>query len=411
MKTFTLLLLFPLYIQALLIQPIGGAKSQGRANAQIAEPRDALVGAQNPAAMSFLGNRYDIGGTLVHQEGTSTINDNIFINGSFANSVTEHYPFPDLAVNKHICDCDFTLGFVAYTRAFVKSDYNTSFPFFGTSDLAFEYLHQTFSPTFSVRLGTNHAAGISLDVHVMRMKIIGLENLAIPLFTDHPDYVSNNKYDYSAAAGLTIGWMSRVSDCVSVGFAWQPPVPAKRFKKYKGFLADRGKWSIPHRVMGGVAIRALPCLSFEFDLEYIKWNQIAALDHSFFVPGTEGPDSLLGDKDGPGFGWRDQLIVRLGAEWKINQMASIRIGYQNSRAPMKGESTLPGLLAPETPEDLFSFGGTWRWSCYDEISFFYAHAFEKRIDGIDSIPLLFGGGEADIRRSKDFFGLSWGRYF
>ncbi|MEX1012306.1 MAG: outer membrane protein transport protein [Waddliaceae bacterium] len=412
MKKLTLLFLFPFCLQALLIQPIGGAKSQGRANAQMAEPRDALVGAQNPAAMSFLGNRYDIGATWVHQEGSSTIRDNLLIDGTFNNSRTENFPFPDLAVNKQICECDFTLGFLAYTRAFVKSDYDTNFPFFGTSDLGLEYLHETFSPAFTIRLGTNHAFGITLDVHVLRMKINGLENLALPIFTDLPDYVTNNKYNYSVAVGTTIGWMSRVSDCVSVGFAWQPPVPARRFGKYKGFLADRGEWCIPHRIMGGVAVRALPCLSFEFDLEYIKWNGIQALDNTFFFPGTEGDETLLGDKYGPGFGWRDQLIARLGAEWKINQMASVRVGYQNSRAPMKGNSTLPNLLIPETPEDLVTFGGTWRFDCFNEISFFYAHAFQNQINGNESIPdLFFGGGEVDLSRTKDFFGVSWGRYF
>jgi long-chain fatty acid transport protein len=46
-----------------------------------------------------------------------------------------------------------------------------------------------------------------------------------------------------------------------------------------------------------------------------------------------------------------------------------------------------------------------------EITFAYMHAFESTVEGEGSIPVLFGGGEADLTMSQDSFGLGVGMLF
>jgi long-chain fatty acid transport protein len=36
------------------------------------------------------------------------------------------------------------------------------------------------------------------------------------------------------------------------------------------------------------------------------------------------------------------------------------------------------------------------------------HAFEKEVNGSGSIPMAFGGGEANLRMSQDSLGIAYG---
>jgi long-chain fatty acid transport protein len=44
-----------------------------------------------------------------------------------------------------------------------------------------------------------------------------------------------------------------------------------------------------------------------------------------------------------------------------------------------------------------------------ELSFFFAHAFENKVRGNNSIPAVpFDGGEADVRMNQNSLGVAYG---
>ncbi len=69
------------------------------------------------------------------------------------------------------------------------------------------------------------------------------------------------------------------------------------------------------------------------------------------------------------------------------------------------------MIAPGIVEHHATFGGTYAVSENVEITFAYMHAFESTVEGEGSIPVLFGGGEADLTMSQDSFGLGVGMLF
>lgn len=384
-------------------------KSLGMAGAVAAHPLDSLVAAYNPGGLGFVGNRWDLGLHWVNRSGRTEFKDNDLISGDFnSHSSWENLFIPEFAVNKYTCECAFTWGFAIYNRSFFKTNYDEKNPIFGTSKPGLEYLHYVAAPTCTVIIACDHCIGATLDFHGQRLKVDGLENFDNDDFSDSPGNVTNNGYNYSGGIGGTIGWMSKVSDCVSIGAAWSPTVKMSRFEDYRGLVARHGRVNIPQRFLGGVAIEMVCGFTAAFDIEHVKYNEISPLNH-MLLPRLNKKE--LGEDKGAGLGWRDQTIFRLGFDWKIEDYGSMRFGYSYHRDPIKSSETLANTLLPNITERVITWGGSFMCGPCDEFSFYSAFAFRSSDHGKDSIPESLGGGEANLNESKWMAGITWGKYF
>lgn len=385
-------------------------KGFGMGAAVTAHPIDSLSGAYNPAGLAFVGNRWDLGLHWAKDWGEAKYSGNEFIDGRFdSHSSWDNFFIPEFGVNKYTCDCDFTWGFLLYNRDFYKTEFDHDNPIFGTSHPGLEYLHYVAAITGTLRFGCNHAIGLTIDLHGQRLKINGLENFETAR-SKHPGSVTNEGYDYSGGAGVTVGWLSKASDCVSIGVAWSPTVIMSRFSDYKGIVPRKGRLNIPQRFLGGVAIKMVENFTVAFDIEHTKYNEISPLNHpllpNFFR-------HRLGSDQGAGLGWMDQTTFRLGAEWIVNKSVDLRLGYIYHRTPVKSEETLFNTLVANILERFITWGLTWRLDRCNELNFYGAYGFWNEKEGRNSIPerLEFGGGNVDIREEMWMAGFSWGRYF
>jgi long-chain fatty acid transport protein len=388
-------------------------KALGRAGAVLASPQDSMTIAYNPAAAAFVGNRWDLGLTWNHNWGQAHFSDNPFAIGSFDSHARGSDLFiPEFGVNQYMCECTMTWGFVIYNQEYYKVDYNTPIPLFGTSNLGLEYMHYVAAPSWSILFGCDHALGITLDFHGHRLKINGLELYADDFSSRNPNQVTNKGYDYAGAIGLTVGWLSHLSDSVSLGLAWSPEVEwiIGKFNDYKGVVADRGLLKLPARFMGGLEIEMMCGLFLEFDIEHIQYNQIRPLDNPLLPAFHQ--EHGFGKTNGVGLGWRDQTIFRFGLEWNCFEDFALRMGWWHHRTPIVSSETLANTLVPNVIEDYLTWGATWNYACINEITFYGAYGFKNKVHGRDSIPLIFlGGGEVDLEGEKWLFGFSWGRKY
>lgn len=383
-------------------------KSMGMAGAVSAHPIDSLVAAYNPAGLAFVGDRWDLGLSWVNNWGRAAYSENDVVWGTFNSHHSGNNLFiPEFGVNKYTCECQFTWGFVIYNRSFYKTEYKYANPLFGTSKPGLEYMHYVAAPTGTLRFGCNHAIGVTIDFHGQRLKVEGLENYANDADSKHDSSVTNRGYDYSGGIGATIGWMSKVSDCVSIGISYSPTVIMSRFSDYDGLLADEGKLNIPQRYQGGVAIEMVNDFFVTFDIEFTKYNEIGALDHPL-LPNFDR--HRFGSDKGPGLGWMDQTTFRFGAEWKINEEFDARLGYVYHRNPIPSSQTLANTLIPNVINQYVTWGGSWRRAC-NEFSFYGAYGFTNKEHGRDSIPDSLGGGEVSLQEQQWVAGFTWGRFF
>jgi long-chain fatty acid transport protein len=386
-----------------------GVKSLGRMGAVMASPVDSFTVAYNPAGLSWVEPQLNVGGHLIYQKGQSQITGNDVSNGSFDSHANAFFVLPEIGACQHYYQKNWTIGIVAYTRDFLKTDYSRAFPQFGTSKLELEYEHETISPAFAIKFGRYHSLGVSVDLMVQRLRVNGLQNFANSLFSHHPSKVTNKGYDYSFGVGVTVGWTSHFWDCATLSLAYSPAISMSDFNKYKGLLAGKGHFHIPERYMIGLAINILKNWVAEVDAELVPWNKYPALDHSLDEIYHIQP---FGRKNGVGLGWRDQVIWRMGTEYTfLDHCIALRLGYQHSRSPVRGSQTFFNLLTPNLIEDWVSIGMSWDTCWIGEFSFYTTYGFENNAFGSHSIPCFLGGGNANLKESRVNFGLAWTKYY
>lgn len=404
----SLLCTSPSQVEAIL----ASVKTTGMAATGIAYPQDSEAAAFNPAGMADVGNRFDVGFAWAHEIRKARVHGNLFpvpgINGKFNASRTKDFYHGDFGINKELPWCNATFGVVGYNRNFNKTTYKVPFPLLGTSKLGMEYVHETISPTFAFKLWDRHSFGISVNWMIQRLKVNGIQNFDNVLFSAFPGHVTNREYSYSQGVGFTLGWRGQLCDWLSVGVTYQPETHMSRFKKYKGFLAQRGKLNIPQKIGAGIAIRFLPCATIAFDIEHIKWSSIKALHNPL---ASNLLVDKLGTSHGSGFGFRNQLYYRIGVDYDINECWTVRAGFRHVKTPIRSSQTAVNLLTVDTIQDFATVGATWCINCCNEVSFFYAHGFNHDVHGHHSIPTVFGLGEVDLKEHSDILAIAWGHSF
>jgi long-chain fatty acid transport protein len=121
----------------------------------------------------------------------------------------------------------------------------------------------------------------------------------------------------------------------------------------------------------------------------------------------------LGGSNGPGFGWQDTTVFKIGLAYELSPTTTLRAGYVTLDQPIPSSQTFLNILAPGVVEDHLTLGLTVAMSKTSELTVMYMHAFENEVNGSGSIPpglppAGLGGGEANLRMSQDSLGVAYG---
>lgn len=395
---------------------LAGTKAPGMGSTGIAYPQDAFAGAYNPAGILQVEDRFDLAATCIYNRGHATI-DREHIpakhekNEKF-NPFDSAFNFdPGFGINKTFCteicgySWEWAVGLVGYNRERQKTSYKTIVPLFEEkSKLGMEYIHDVIAPIFSLRIANYHTLGVSFDYHIQRLSIKGFHLFANENFSHSPSHVTNNGNSYSQGFGATIGWSWEALDGLTIGAVYRTKTKMSRFHKYKGFLAQGGTIDSPAHWGVGFAYQFLPCATVTGDIEWIQWDQIKSLHNPLL---HKNEIAQAGTDHGPGFGFKNQIFYRIGIDYAFNQYWTVRVGYQHGNTFTKKSQTMLNLLFCRTSENLLTLGASYMVNPCNEISFFYAHSFEKSVNGKHAIPASIGPGHVNLAESKDYLGFSW----
>ena len=395
---------------------LASVKSTGMGATSIAYPLDTLAGAYNPAGLIWVGDRVDQEIGWLRNRGFTKISNNHlpvpFVNadGDFNGMRTKDFYFANFGINKEFCgECfDWSIGLIVYNRNFQKTTYSRRQILFGDTHVGLEFVDQTIAPIFALRFWDCHSIGVSIDFHVERLKINGLENFDNPLFSSHPGHVTNRGYSYATGCSATFGYRGQITENIAIGATYTPKTHMSKFKKYTGFAID-GRIDVPEKFGAGIAFSFCNCWTVCFDWELVRWEGVRALQK----PLAENLSvNKLGTKNGTGFGFIDVNYYRVGVEYYPCQDIALRVGFRHANTPVRKSQTAVNTLTLDCVETFALCGATWFINPCNELSFFYAYGFEHSIKGKGAIPAVpFGGGDVRIKEHKAGLGFAWGWKF
>lgn len=398
-----------------------GMKAKGMGGAATALAQDSFGGANNPASMVWAGSRLDVGldwfspvrSARRSGAGFATLNGKV-------DSGSENFAVPEFGYNRML-GSNMSLGVSVYGNGGM----NTSYPqgsfdcgggpanmLCGSGKLGVDLMQLIIAPTIAYKLSAQHSVGASLLLGYQRFKAEGLQAFdnapGFPPFTGSPGNVTNRGYDSATGAGLRIGYMGRLSDMVAIGASYSSKVNMGKFKKYRGLFAEDGNFDIPSNYSVGVAFMPTPAWTLALDYGRINYSGVASVGNASL------PVAPLGAANGPGFGWKDANVVKIGLAWRMNDAWTLRAGFNRGDNPIRSADVTFNILAPGVMNDHYTAGFDWALDNNSELTGALMIAPRRSVRG----PSLFNGvmgagaaGNETISMRETSLGIAWSKKF
>jgi long-chain fatty acid transport protein len=381
-----------------------GMTAKGMGGAATAMTKDSFGGANNPAAMVWVGNRYDAGVDAFGPERDAgrAGGSAVYINDGTFGSDNELFAVPEFGYNSMINN-KMSLGVTVYGNGGMNTDYATNSSGYnllnGTTALGVDLMQLIVAPTVSYKVNESTSVGLSPLLGYQRFEAYGLQAFGL----------ANNGVDDATGFGARVGFLTKLNNQVSLGAAYATKVNMSKFDKYAGLFAEQGDFDLPANWNVGMTFQANDQLTVALDFQRIEYSGVKAVANSSRAIAAQIP---LGADAGSGFGWSDMDIVKLGVEYKYSPTLTLRAGYSHTDAPMTGTDVTFNILAPAVIEDHFTLGATYAMDKDSALTVSYTHAVENSVSGASLFTELQSpGGTETITMSQNILGISYSKKF
>jgi len=371
-----------------------GTKNKGLGGAGVALPQDAMAAATNPAGMVFVGERLDIGLAVFNPNREYSSTNAGFVTTAAQESDSNYFYIPHIGYNKML-NADQSVGISVYGNGGMNTNYPSTV--FGSSASGVDLSQLFANVSYAHKIMSSASLGAGAIFAYQRFKAYGIQNFGI----------ENQGYDSSTGYGLKLGGQADVGGDVTFGATYQTKMRMSKFDKYAGLFAEQGDFDIPSHYTLGLAWKATQDLTVALDYQRINYTDVAAVSNP--GPRTGADVALLGTDNGPGFGWKDINVFKLGVQYNMGDM-SLRAGWNHGDQPIPtADEGLFNILAPGVVQDHLTLGFTNRLSKTSEINIAYMRAFSNTVTS--TIPAALGGGATDLKMDQNEIEFSYSMKF
>lgn len=392
-----------------------GVKSRGMGGTGVAVALDSMSGVANPAALAHVGNRFDLGLSLIHPPRDYVIGPGGLFSPHAGESDTDVLFAPELGLNRMVRD-DLALGLNIYGSG-VNTDYPADAGGSGTflaGSTGVDLQQIFFGPVVAYRLADGLSIGGGPIVGLQFFEVNGLTAFA-PLSTD-PGALTNNGTDSSWGLGGRFGVQARLLPSLMLGVSYQTRVDMDELDDYAGLLPEDGALDAPANLTVGLAYSFGQASFVALDVQRIFYSDAALWGDSIAnllagcaAAGGSGTAGCLGGAAGPGVGWDDITVLKIGGQWEFLPGWIGRAGFSHTTTPVRGREIAFNILTPATIENDLTLGLTRTLGESNEVSLHVRYGFENSVSG--TAPAAIGGHPITVSNRQLEFGLSWGFRF
>jgi long-subunit fatty acid transport protein len=321
------------------VEAVGvSAQSEGRGGADVAVGDSAMSHIDNPALLLMHEcTTYDLAGKLVIPR---------FEWVGPAGKAYSNVIVPALNVGASIpVNEDFSWGWAMYTKSGDATRYNNhhlQIPQIELTDRS-DYENVAFPINFAYRVSDRLWLGAG-----------GRFEIASTRFSDvfGPAYFTFQR-GYAVGGGFQAGLLYKACDTVNIGVGYRSPTWCGSLDGGDGTIqvfplvpnstslgeAHIDNFRLPQRISGGVAWDATERVKLSGEIRYINYSNSTLGSTVIHTGGTLAP-LVPADLPFP-LKYKDQLVLIGGADFKVNEHWTWRVGYNYGTAPVENSGLLP----------------------------------------------------------------------
>ena len=370
-----------------------GAVNKSMAGAGVAAGFDSMSQATNPASLALVDSDFTIDISALNMRRSYEVTgDPSGAGGTFGleagsfDSEQNYFYLPTIS-NAWEIDDSSSWGWALYANGQMNTTWDMPEAGVFASGKTGADLTQAFLQfTYAQEMSPEVYLGISPIIAAQRFKAWGLGGLADK--SSDPDSLTDEGYDTSYGYGVKIGLQAEIGAGFSFGAAYQTEMFMTSFKKYSGLFANGGEFNIPATLQTGFAWQADSGFIVALDYKRIYYGDVDAVSNSFAKLDTvSDPTVLLGSPGGPGFGWDNVDIVKLGLEIPIGSSVELRAGASLNSNPIPETEVMLNILMPAVQERHFTAGMTWKIGDRHAINFAGMYSPASSVQGPNPLEL------------------------
>ncbi len=375
-----------------------GARQGGLGGAGVADSRDAMSLSLNPAGLVDVGRQFQAGASLFapfrgyDAKGVSLVAPGGYSSGTIDSS-NNYFVVPNLAYSSPI-DADSAWGVAMFGNGGMNTTYNDvangtcaylpgppppGHGVFCGGNSGVDMMQAFLTAGYARRMGAL-SFGIAPIIAIQRLKMDGLSAFGAFGLSSDPANFTNRGYAWSYGGGVRGGVQWSVTRNIRLGFSAQSEIWMTKFHKYSGLFANQGEFDIPANLTAGIAVDATPDLTLMFDYKHIFYSKIPSVGNSSAIP------LQFGASDGPGFGWHDVDVFKVGAEWRASPAWTLRVGYAHNTNPIKSTDVTLNIIAPGVVTDHITGGFSYKINKNYTFDFSGAYVPSHSVSGPEVTP-------------------------
>jgi len=391
-----------------------GMKSAGMGGASVAMTDNAFAGANNPAIASWAGDRMEVGLTVFMPSRGMQRTGGTALQPASVDSDSNTFYIPEFGYNRTISP-HWAVGLTVYGNGGMNTDYagrnyncgagaNSANVLCGTGRLGVDLQQLIIAPTIAYKISDNQSVGFSPLLIKQIFKADGLQGFS--LMSGDAAHLTNSGYANSDGVGMRVGYLGKITPGLSVGASYAPKASMSKFSQYAGLFAGGGNFDIPENYAAGISFQLTPSVQLAADYQAIKYGGVTSIGN----PSTNA--APLGAANGPGFGWTDINVYKIGVEWQVAPQLQLRAGVNVCDDPVNSANVTFNILAPGVMTNHYTLGGTYALDQKTELTFAYVYASSNSVTGAS----LYNGmgmsaGNETVKMSQQSLGIQLGWKF
>jgi long-chain fatty acid transport protein len=335
-----------------------GAVQKGLGGAGTATAYDATWVLLNPAATIELGQRFDFSLETLYIHTEAETRGFPLVSNPFSGDMenTQWVPVPAMGYTQPLGGGALGLGMLGTQgNKLTYAHPRTTVGWLGNGDRRSEFQVVKLPITYAYPLGNGWTVGAGIVPVVGRFRT---DSVSLTL----REAEANHSWDTSFGGGVLLSVHKR-AERWSLGAVYSSRVKMQAYDKYAGDVL-RSSFDLPQKFQAGVGFKPKDNVELLLDYKWMDWDSIDQLG----LKATQN-----------GLGWRDSHIVKLGANWDIDERWSLRGGMSYGRAAVREDTAFVNVITPALAEWHFSLGASRRIGDRHEVHASFTHVPPEEI--------------------------------